>query len=116
MSKINQSVFKHVLALMLALPLLGWGQTQTKTYNETFSVGDDAVLELNTSYADITFETWNKDQVEVTATITIEDASDEEAETYFENNDNSKPVERLGRKAIGSYPHGLTASCRIDFT
>ncbi|MDH3698856.1 MAG: DUF4097 family beta strand repeat-containing protein [Flavobacteriaceae bacterium] len=86
MSKINLSVFKHVLPFMLALPIIGWGQTQTKTYNETFSVGDDAVLELNTSYADITFETWNKDQVEVTATITIEDASDEEAETYFENN------------------------------
>ena len=86
MSKINLSVFKHFLALMLAFPLIGWGQAQTKTYEETFTVGDDAVLDINTSYADITFETWNKDQVEVTATITIEDASDEEAEAYFENN------------------------------
>ncbi|NND15469.1 MAG: DUF4097 family beta strand repeat protein [Eudoraea sp.] len=85
MNKINLSVFKQVLVLMLALPLIGWGQAQTKTYKETFAVGDDAVLDINTSYADITFETWNKNQVEVTATITIEEASDEEAEAYFEN-------------------------------
>ena len=60
-------------------------QEKSKTYKETFNVSDDAVLEINTSHADIEFETWEKNQVEITALIELDGASDEEAEKYFEN-------------------------------
>ncbi len=63
----------------------GFSQKKTETYKEVFNVGEDAVLELNTSHADIEFETWDKNQVEIVATVTLEGASDEEAEAYFES-------------------------------
>ncbi|MEJ4087286.1 hypothetical protein [Galbibacter orientalis] len=58
-------------------------QKQAKNYKESFEVNKDAVVEVNTSYADVTFETWNKNRVEVEATIEIEDVSKEEAAAYF---------------------------------
>ena len=39
-----------------------WGQKRTKTFHENFNVSGDVVLEVNTSYADIEFETWNRKQ------------------------------------------------------
>ena len=56
----------------------------SKTYKESFKVDKDAVIELNTSYADIEFDTWDKNEVVVEAVITLEGASEEEAKKYFE--------------------------------
>lgn len=88
-------------SLFLGLALLSLqlsAQNQSKTYSENFNVGDDAVLDINTSYADIVFETWDKNQVSVEATIELEGASMEEATEYFENSGikilgNSKTIE-----------------------
>ena len=78
----NKSLLFSAAALCLSAGLLA---QQSKTYKEIFTVGEDAVLKLNTSYADIEFETWNKNQVEVEATVTLENISDEDAEKYFES-------------------------------
>jgi hypothetical protein len=81
---------------LLSVPLLA--QKKTKTYSEKFTVGTDAVLDINTSYADIQFETWDKNEVSVEATIELEGASEEEAADYFEKSGisilgNSKTIE-----------------------
>ncbi|MFD2101104.1 hypothetical protein [Flagellimonas iocasae] len=73
-------------------------QEKSKTYKETFNVDKDAVININTSYADIEFETWDKDQVEITAVVELEGATDEEAKSYFEKDQikikgNSKEIE-----------------------
>lgn len=67
-------------------------QKQSKTFTEKFTVSNDAVLDLNTSYADIEFETWNKDVIEVVALIELEGATGEEAKAYFEKG----PIEIMG--------------------
>ncbi|WP_281542748.1 hypothetical protein [Maribacter aestuarii] len=88
------------------------GQKQTKTFKESFTVAEDAVLDINTSYADIEFETWNKDVVEITATVTLEGASEEEANSYFNNDPieilgNSKKIEITSRsRSRGLFNHG----------
>ncbi|SNR70827.1 hypothetical protein SAMN04488009_3320 [Maribacter sedimenticola] len=82
-----------VLGLLMPLGLLA--QTESKTYKERYNVADDAVLEINTSYADIEFETWGRDEVAITATITLEGATKEEAEAYF----NGNPIEILGNSS-----------------
>ena len=82
MNNKNQIKFSLLVFLLAGFTL---SAQQTKTYKESFDVGDDAILEINTSHADITFETWNKNQVVVEATITLEGASEEEAEAYFED-------------------------------
>nr|WP_299485985.1 hypothetical protein [uncultured Allomuricauda sp.] len=59
-------------------------QEKSKTYKETFNVDSETVLNIDTSHADIEFETWDKNQVEITAVVELEGASEEEAKTYFE--------------------------------
>lgn len=68
---------------------------ESKTYKETFNVASDAVLEINTSHADIEFDTWEKDQVEIVATVTLEGATDEEARDYFEDD----PIKIMGNSS-----------------
>jgi len=83
---------------MLSMGMLAYSQKQTKTYNENFKVGADAVLDISTSYADIQFETWDKNEVYVEALIELDGASEEEAAAYFKNSGikilgNSKTIE-----------------------
>ncbi|MDO6470588.1 hypothetical protein [Maribacter sp. 1_MG-2023] len=79
-----------VLGLLASSTLLA--QEESKTFQERFIVAGDAVVNINTSYADIEFETWDKNEVAITATITLEGATKEEAENYFKNS----PIEILG--------------------
>ena len=75
--------------LLLVFGLLAFGmngQSQKKEYKETFKVSSDAVLDINTSHADIEFDTWNRNEVVVEATIELEGATAEEADAYFEEN------------------------------
>ena len=86
------------ICLLLLAGFIGQAQERTKTYQETFNVDKDAVLDINTSHADIEFETWDRDQVEITAMVELEEATDEEAATFFEKDavemvGNSKKIE-----------------------
>lgn len=83
MNRLLQISFKYMTVLLFLAVAGVYGQKQTKTYEETFNVGDNAVLDINTSHADIQFETWGKDQVQIEAVIELEGASKEEAEAYF---------------------------------
>ena len=86
------TLFKKTTILLCLTGMVAYGQNQSKTYKETFNVGEDAVVEINTSHADIEFETWDKNEVVVEATIELTDTSDAEAERYFERN----PVKIMG--------------------
>ncbi|MEM9000490.1 MAG: hypothetical protein AAGB24_09520 [Bacteroidota bacterium] len=90
----NKSRIIRFSVFLLAFFALTWSnaQTKTKTFKETFNVGDDAVLNIDTSHTDIEFETWDKNQVEITAVVTLEGATDKEAEAYFKND----PIEMMG--------------------
>jgi FKBP-type peptidyl-prolyl cis-trans isomerase len=82
-----------IIALgFFAIPFCISAQKQTKTFTESFEVTKDAVLDINTSYADIEFETWDQDRVTVTATFELEGATKEEAKDYYDN----EPIEILG--------------------
>ncbi|MFD0797047.1 hypothetical protein ACFQZJ_06220 [Maribacter chungangensis] len=76
----------------LTITLIGNAQKQTKTYTESFAVGKEAILDINTNYADIAFETWNQNKVVVTATFELEGATEQEANAYYERT----PIEILG--------------------
>ncbi|MEP2280977.1 hypothetical protein [Maribacter sp.] len=92
----NRSLTTVSKQLIIALGLLTstsfLAQEESKTFQERFIVAEDAVVNINTSYADIEFETWDKDEVAISATITLEGATKEEAENYFQNS----PIEILG--------------------
>lgn len=79
-----------------ALGVAALGAQETKTYREEFSVNPDVVVELSTSHTDLEFETWDRNEVVVEATITLEGASAGEAVKYFERGG----VEILGSKSL----------------
>ncbi|NVN18850.1 hypothetical protein GUA46_10900 [Muricauda sp. HICW] len=103
----------QILCSGLFLALVGFtGQAQekSKTYKETFDVKNDTELSINTSYADIEFETWAKDQVEITAVIELEGVDQKDADFYFEQDlvkimGNSKEIEVSTEGAGPSYDY-----------
>lgn len=93
MNKSQRIVSKQLIIALVFLMNLGlFAQKESKTFQERFIVAEDAVLDINTSYADIEFETWEKDEVAIMATITLEGATQDEADAYFKSN----PIEIMG--------------------
>ncbi|MBC31307.1 MAG: hypothetical protein CMH48_10725 [Muricauda sp.] len=88
----NRIILSNFLGVVFLAATGLTAQKQSKTYKETFNVGDEAVLEINTTHTDIEFETWDKNQVEITAVVEFEGASDEEAKKYFDR----PPIEIKG--------------------
>ncbi|MEN8789795.1 MAG: hypothetical protein ABF295_09790 [Flavobacteriaceae bacterium] len=83
----SKTIVSKTLVVAALFTVLGTAaQTQKKTYSETFNVNDNTIVNLNTSHADIEFDTWNKNQVSVEAVIELEGVTEEEAQRYFENN------------------------------
>ena len=76
--------FKSIIMIVSLITVGVYGQKQSKTFNEVFMVNPETVLDINTSNADIEFETWDKNQIAVEATIEIDGATAEEASEYFE--------------------------------
>ncbi|WP_146106176.1 DUF4097 family beta strand repeat-containing protein [Aureicoccus marinus] len=77
------------LLLLFSACLLGGttlAQKQKKTYKEVYKVEPGAVLDINTAHADIVLDSWNKNQIEISAEIVLEGATEEEALEYFKEN------------------------------
>lgn len=97
----NQLLFNGIG--MFLLPMVIWAQSKSKTYTESFNVGEETVLEINTTHTDIAFEAWDKNQVEIIATVTIEEATDQEVAAYFKE----EPFTILGNsKKIAVHSRG----------
>ena len=77
-SKVKQCVWIALLVITF-----GYSQSKKRTKKEVFTVDKEVTLEINTSHADIEFDTWNKNKIEIEATIEIEDATEEEMEACF---------------------------------
>ena len=83
---------KYLLLLIVMSVFLCSGQKNSRVYKETFKVVDSAILEIKTSYADIEFDTWDKNEVSIEATVVLEGATEEDAAMYFKND----PIQILG--------------------
>ncbi|PCJ98331.1 MAG: hypothetical protein COA50_02170 [Flavobacteriaceae bacterium] len=92
MSRIRQILFKSIPIFLCFIGIGAYGQKESKTFKETFNVNVDAVINIKTTHTDIEFETWDKNEVVVEATIVLEGATQEEAEAYFKNH----PVKIMG--------------------
>src|SRR5690606_2313490 len=72
-------IFKLLMAALIAVPLSGQAQKATKV-SQTIKTDKDVTIDLNTSFCNIEFDTWNKDVVEIEAYIEGEKLSKEELE------------------------------------
>lgn len=83
--RLAPSLLTRAVFILCLISMGAYGQKQTKTYKESFKASSETVLDINTSHADIEFETWNRPEVSIEATIEIDGVSKEEAEQYFEH-------------------------------
>lgn len=92
----NLIIWKRKIAIVILL--FGTiGLVAQSKYKETFKVGDDVLVSVNTSHTNVIFETWNKNVVEIEAFVDDENLTEEEKEEIFKNWDldvlgNSKKV------------------------
>jgi len=92
----NLKKFQHKVAAFVMLFSVALVSAQS-TYKESFNVGDDVLVSVNTSHTNVVFETWNKDIVQVEAFIDDKELSAKEKEEIFKNWDldvlgNSKKI------------------------
>ncbi|WP_339709012.1 hypothetical protein [uncultured Kriegella sp.] len=111
---------RSITLLFLIVNIVAYGQNESKTYAETFAVDSDAIIEINTSYADIQFETWDRSEVFIEATVTLEDATPEEAEKYFEDDiveilGNSSKIKISTKENSPFSVHNITGGFKHDF-
>ncbi len=116
MKQYIQIVFKGFLMPVLLGVGLNLSSQETRTYREEFKVGPEVIVEVSTSYADIEFETWSKNEVEVEAIITLEGATPEEANAFFDQ----PRVDILGNSSkvsirTGGGSNSLFAPSDMDF-
>ncbi|MBT2163427.1 hypothetical protein [Zobellia barbeyronii] len=83
MEQLQRLVFKSLTVALCLISIGANGQKKERVNTESFNVEDNAILDINTSYTDIEFDTWNKNQVSIETTIQLEGATDKEAEAYF---------------------------------
>ncbi len=70
-------IVPHRLAAVLLLFCASIMSAQS-TYKESFNVGKDVLVSVNTSHTNVIFETWSKDKVEVEAFIDDKKLSEKE--------------------------------------
>ena len=80
----NLIVLNHKVAAVVLLFMSSLVVAQDH-YKEKFTVGSDAIVSIDVSYADVVFETWDKNFVEVEAYIEGKDLSEKEKKEIFEN-------------------------------
>ena len=80
----NLITYKRSLVTAVCVLCVGITNAQS-TYKESFSVNDDATVQVNTSHTNVVFETWNKDKVEVEAFVEGENLSEKEKQEIFDS-------------------------------
>ncbi len=91
MAKNHLAIFS-VLVLCL-LSLTSFAQNNTKQHTERFTINEGADVHINTSHTNVTIETWDKNEIEVTFTMEAEENLEEAfANWKFEATGNSSKV------------------------
>lgn len=72
-------MYKNYWLLMFTLLMTSsglFGQSKKVKLNERFNVNNDVTIDVDTRYADVIFETWNKDEVSIEAYIEGENSTE----------------------------------------
>lgn len=113
---------KIIKILMLCLlTTMSYAQKKLSKTSQSIKVNKDVIIDLNTSYAEIEIDTWNKDIVEIEAYIESDELSKEELEQALdawrlnvEGSNDRVSISSTGGRAIGLYSDGNYASILRD--
>lgn len=102
----------RILVLCL-LTTFGYAQKKLSKISQSIKVDKDVVVDLNTSYAEIEIDTWNRDIVEIEAYLESDKLSTEELKKALEawnlkvdGSNNKVVISSHGGHALGVYGEG----------
>ena len=78
----------YKIKLFFALCIVSLGieaQSVDKKYTEEFNTTNNVLIDIDTRHADVIIETWNKNKVEIEATISIEGANEKKKQEIIDN-------------------------------
>lgn len=78
------AIVPYKIQLCILLFTVGAVSAQNR-YKESFKASKDLVVTVNTSYTNVIFETWDKNDVEVEAFVEDKDLSEKQKKEIFEN-------------------------------
>lgn len=99
-------LYKNIILTCLFISSVSYAQKIDKKYTEKFKTEPTVLIDVDTRHTDIIVETWNRNEVEIEATISIEGASEEQKKEILEN----WKFKALGNKTevkISSKNHGI---------
>ena len=112
--QLNQKIMNTIRILVLCLlTTFGYAQKKLSKISQSIKVDKDVVVDLNTSYAEIEIDTWNRDIVEIEAYLESDKLSEAELEKALEawnlkvdGSNNKVVISSQGGRAIGLYGEG----------
>lgn len=95
--KNKQLIWSFIVALCVVTSS-AFAQDKEEKLKERFSTNEDVEILVDTRYADVIFETWNKDEVSIEAYVEGENATDAAQQWKLDVQGNSKLIQIIGRE------------------
>ena len=102
-----------IIVLMLSITINSMAQQKLEKIYQYINVDDEVVIDLNTSFTNIEIDTWNKDIIELEASMESDKLSKEELQKAFDNwkvsVDGSKTLVTIeSGSSLNSWSNGLS--------
>lgn len=95
--KNKQLIWSFIVALCV-MTSSAFAQEKEEKLKERFSTNEDVEILVDTRYADVIFETWNKDEVYIEAYVEGENATEAAQQWKLDVQGNSKLIQIIGRE------------------
>lgn len=95
--KNKQLIWSFIVALCV-MTSSAFAQEKEEKLKERFSTNEDVEILVDTRYADVIFETWNKDEVSIEAYVEGNQASEAAQQWKLDVQGNSKLIKIIGRE------------------
>lgn len=95
--KNKQLIWSFIVALCVVTSS-AFAQDKEEKLKERFSTNEDVEILVDTRYADVIFETWNKDEVSIEAYVEGENATEAAQQWKLDVQGNSKLIQIIGRE------------------
>lgn len=95
--KNKQLIWSFIVALCVVTSS-AFAQEKEEKLKERFATNEDVEILVDTRYADVIFETWNKDEVSIEAYVEGENATEAAQQWKLDVQGNSKLIQIIGRE------------------
>lgn len=94
----NKNIIWSFIIALCVMTSSAFAQEKEEKLSERFSTNENVEIRVDTRYADVIFETWNKDEVSIEAYVEGENATEAAKQWKLDVQGNSKAIQIVGRE------------------